>query len=92
VNADSPNGATPFDENAWELYNLNEDFTERVNLARRYPEKVAELRTLFEKQAQTYNLYPLITWDDVRSGKVHRTPGSTENQLEKLTQHSKPAP
>jgi arylsulfatase len=92
VIADSPNGAKPFDENAWELYNLNEDFTERVNLAQRYPEKVAELRTLFEKQAQTYNLYPLITWDDVRSGKVHRIPGSTENQLEKLTQHSKPAP
>src|ERR1017187_5768172 len=31
----------PFDENAWELYNLNEDYTERVDLAKKYPEKLA---------------------------------------------------
>ncbi|HKT72771.1 MAG TPA: arylsulfatase, partial [Steroidobacteraceae bacterium] len=37
----------PFDEKAWELYNLNEDYTERVNLARKYPEKLAHLEALF---------------------------------------------
>jgi arylsulfatase A-like enzyme len=34
----------PFDENAWELYNLNEDYTERIDLAKKYPEKLAELK------------------------------------------------
>jgi arylsulfatase A-like enzyme len=66
----------PFDENAWELYNLNEDYTERVDLAKKYPEKLAELKALFEDQAKTHNLYPYITWDDVFNGRIHRTKNS----------------
>jgi arylsulfatase A-like enzyme len=66
----------PFDENAWELYNLNEDFTERIDLAKKYPEKLAELKALFEEQAKSHHLYPYITWDDVFAGRIHRTPGS----------------
>jgi arylsulfatase len=65
-----------FDENAWELYNLNEDYTERIDLAKKYPEKLAELKALFEEQAKTHNLYPYITWDDVLKGRIHRTKGS----------------
>lgn len=53
--------ATP----AWKLYNLNADPTERVDLSAKYPEKVAELEALFEREAQTHNLYPLITMTDV---------------------------
>ena len=66
----------PFDENAWELYNLNEDYTERIDLAKKYPEKLAELKALFEDQAQSHNLYPYITWDDVLTGRIHRTKDS----------------
>jgi arylsulfatase A-like enzyme len=66
----------PFDENAWELYNLNEDYTERIDLAKKYPEKLAELKALFEEQAKSHHLYPYITWDDVLNGRIHRTPGS----------------
>jgi len=66
----------PFDENAWELYNLNEDYTERVDLAKKYPEKLAELKAEFETQAKAHNLYPYITWDDVFNGRIHRTKGS----------------
>jgi arylsulfatase len=66
----------PFDENAWELYNLNEDYTERIDLAKKYPEKLEELKALFEEQAKTHNLYPYITWDDVLNGRIHRTKGS----------------
>jgi arylsulfatase len=63
----------PLDENAWELYNLNEDYTERVNLAAKYPERLAKLKALFETQAQEHNLYPLITWDDVFARRIHKT-------------------
>jgi arylsulfatase A-like enzyme len=35
----------PFDENAWELYNLNEDYTERIDLAKKYPEKLAATKS-----------------------------------------------
>ncbi len=66
----------PFDENAWELYNLNEDYTERIDLAKKYPEKLAELKALFEDQAQSHHLYPYITWDDVLKGRIHRTKDS----------------
>jgi arylsulfatase len=66
----------PFDENAWELYNLNDDYTERIDLAKKYPEKLAELKNLFEEQAQSHHLYPYITWDDVFNGRIHRTPGA----------------
>jgi arylsulfatase A-like enzyme len=66
----------PFDENTWELYNLNEDFTERIDLAKKYPEKLAQLKAEFEEQAKSHHLYPYITWDDVFNGRIHRTPGS----------------
>jgi len=66
----------PFDENGWELYNLNEDYTERVDLAQKYPEKLAALKAEFEAQAKQHNLYPYITWDDVFNGRIHRTPGA----------------
>lgn len=92
--AGSPGATKPFDENAWELYNLDQDPTERVNLAAKYPQRVAELRALFEKQAQEHNLYPLITWDDVRTGSIHRVNGAAPDpaQLEKFTDHNRPKP
>jgi len=51
--------------NDWQLYNLDEDFNERVDLAKKYPEKLKELKALFDEQAKQNRLYPLITWDDV---------------------------
>jgi arylsulfatase A-like enzyme len=62
-----------FDENAWELYNLDEDPTERIDLAKKYPEKLTKLKAEFEEQAQAHHLYPYITWDDVFNGRIHRT-------------------
>ena len=62
-----------FDESAWELYNLNEDPTERIDLAKKYPEKLTQLKAEFEEQAKAHNLYPYITWDDVFNGRIHRT-------------------
>ena len=63
----------PLDENAWELYNLNDDPTERIDLAKKYPEKLAQLKAEFEEQAQSHHLYPYITFDDVFNGRIHRT-------------------
>lgn len=68
----------PFDENAWELYNLNEDYTERIDLAKKYPDKLGELKALFEEQAKSHHLYPYITWDDVLNRRIHPTKDSKE--------------
>lgn len=48
-----------FEKDVWELYNINEDFNERNNLADKNPEKLKELKDLFEAQAWKYNIYPL---------------------------------
>ena len=66
----------PFNENAWELYNINDDPTERIDLASKYPEKLTQLKAEFEQQAQEHHLYPYITWDDVFNGRIHRTKNS----------------
>ena len=63
----------PFDENAWELYNLNDDPTERIDLAKKYPEKLAAHKAEFEQQAQSHHLYPYITFDDVYNQRFHHT-------------------
>ena len=63
----------PLDENAWELYNLNDDPTERIDLAKKYPEKLAQLKGEFEEQARSHHLYPYITFDDVYAGRTHHT-------------------
>ena len=54
-----------FDNDVWELYNLNEDFNEINDLAKKYPEKLKELRALFDSEAKSHNLYPLLDWEDV---------------------------
>ncbi len=88
----TPGSHRPFNENAWELYNLNEDYTERVDLAKKNPEKLAELKTLFDEEAQKHHLYPLITWDDVLGAKIHRTKDSKSfaEEIQKITKHSEP--
>lgn len=48
-----------FKQDVWELYNLNDDFNERINLAAKYPEKVKELQALFDQEAIKYNVFPL---------------------------------
>jgi len=60
-----------FDRDVWELYNLNTDYNERINVADKYPEKLAELKALFDDQAKKNHIYPFIDWDDVLKGRLH---------------------
>lgn len=73
-----------FDTDVWELYNLNEDFNERNNLAQKHPEKLAELKKLFDEQAKENNLYPLIDWSDVLGRKIHNPTGDKNQNLQEL--------
>jgi arylsulfatase A-like enzyme len=60
-----------FSKDVWELYNLNDDFNERTDLAKKDPEKLAELQLLFDEEAKRYNIYPFIDWEDVFKGRIH---------------------
>ena len=73
LSSGKPIPAGNFDNDTWELYNLNEDFNERVDLAAKYPEKVKELKALFDAQAKSHHLYPLIDWENVFKGQIHKT-------------------
>lgn len=48
-----------FESDKWELFNLNEDYNERFDLSSKYPEKLKELKELFDSEAVKYNVYPL---------------------------------
>jgi arylsulfatase A-like enzyme len=43
----------------WELYNINEDPIQQVNVADKYPKKVKELDKLFWEEAEKYDVYPV---------------------------------
>ena len=43
----------------WELYNINEDFSQANNLADKYPDKLKELQEAFDVEAKAHNVYPL---------------------------------
>ncbi|MBS1815431.1 MAG: arylsulfatase [Acidobacteria bacterium] len=44
----------------WELYNLDEDYSQAVNLADKYPQKLAEMKALFDSEAKRNQVYPLL--------------------------------
>ncbi|MDD1617561.1 MAG: arylsulfatase, partial [Methylococcaceae bacterium] len=49
----------PLTEDEWELYNVNEDFSQANNLADKNPEKLAELQKLFMDEAVKYKVLPI---------------------------------
>jgi arylsulfatase len=65
----------------WELYHVAEDFSEAVNLADKYPDKLHELQLLFYAEAAKYNVLPL---DDSTIGRfdVSIRPSLTRGRTE----------
>ena len=50
----------PFgDAERWEVYRISDDFSEAVDLAAQFPDRLAELRVIFDQQARAYDVYPL---------------------------------
>lgn len=49
----------PIDDYEWELYNVEEDFTEYNNVADQYPEKLEELKKQFYVEAEKYDVFPI---------------------------------
>jgi len=49
----------PFDDDVWELYDTNTDWTQAHDLAKKMPEKLHELQRLWLIEAVKYNVVPL---------------------------------
>ncbi len=58
------NFTADFSKDKWELYNLNEDWNETKDLAASNPQKLEELKSLFDIEATRYNVYPLRNFRD----------------------------
>ncbi|MBL7648119.1 MAG: arylsulfatase [Candidatus Hydrogenedentes bacterium] len=56
------------ENDTWELYNIDEDFTQANNLASKNPEKLKELQDLFLQEAERNHVLPL---DDRRSERFN---------------------
>jgi arylsulfatase len=52
-------GSVGFDDNVWQLYNIDEDFSQADDVAAKYPKKLEELEALFDVEAKKFNVYPL---------------------------------
>src|SRR5205823_1729369 len=49
----------PFDDDRWELYHVEEDYSEAHDLATEYPEKLHELQAIWWAEAGRYDVLPL---------------------------------
>jgi arylsulfatase len=54
------NPSFDFSTDVWELYDTNNDFSESVNLADQYPEKLKELVEQWYNEAGKYSVLPLL--------------------------------
>jgi arylsulfatase A-like enzyme len=52
-------GSADFGEDRWELYNIEEDFSQAHDLAAEHPERLRELQELFLVEAAKYGVLPL---------------------------------
>jgi len=51
---------TDFTSDQWELYNVQEDFSESVDLVKKYPEKLKEMQKLWWSEAAKYGAIPVL--------------------------------
>jgi arylsulfatase len=55
-----PGGGWDPDKDKWELYHIDEDFSQAHDLAAKHPEKLAELKALFWEEAKQNHVTPLM--------------------------------
>ncbi|UHQ19512.1 arylsulfatase [Lysobacter sp. KIS68-7] len=52
-------GSASFDDDKWELYNIEQDFSQASDLSAQEPKKLRELQDLFMAEAAKFNVLPL---------------------------------
>ena len=63
-----PSDIGHFDQDKWQLFHVDEDRSEAVDLAEQHPEKVKELAALWLSEAKRYNVLPLM---DISAPAIH---------------------
>jgi arylsulfatase A-like enzyme len=52
-------GDRPFDQDVWELYDLDTDWSQARDLAGEHPERLRELQGVFDREAEKHHVLPL---------------------------------
>jgi arylsulfatase A-like enzyme len=61
-----------YENDRWELYHLDADYSQARNLATEQPQKLAELRALFEREAEANHVYPLGGGRELAASRLPR--------------------
>src|SRR5262245_30964879 len=77
-----------WENDKWELYNLDEDFSEANNLAAQNPTKLAELKALFDEEAKKNHVYPLDDRGAARLAEPKPSPGGADPNRTKFTYYT----
>jgi arylsulfatase len=64
----------------WELYNLDDDYSQANDLAAKMPDKLKEMQKVFDEEAAKYNVYPLS--NDTFARATAPRPSATAGQTE----------
>jgi arylsulfatase len=74
-----------WDKDRWELYNLDEDFSESRDLAAKEPARLEALKKLFEDECKKYGVYPLDDRGAARLGLPKPPPGGADPKRRRFT-------
>src|SRR5262245_3661371 len=74
-----------WEKDRWELYHLDEDFSENNDLAAKHPKKLAELKKLFDQECKKYGVYPLDDRGAARLGIPKPPPGGADPKRRRFT-------
>ncbi|MCP5120358.1 MAG: sulfatase-like hydrolase/transferase, partial [bacterium] len=67
---------TDFDTDRWELYNVNADFSESVNLASQHPDRLEQLKKLWWSEAAKHGALPLLEAPGMRRRTYNQHPAA----------------
>jgi arylsulfatase len=77
-----------WEKDKWELYHLDEDFSEAKDLAAKHPEKLAELKKLFSEEAKKNNVYPFDDRGAARLAVPKPSPGGADPNRTRFTYYA----
>src|SRR5262249_29701729 len=74
-----------WENDRWELYNLDQDFSEANDLAAKYPDKLAALKKIFDEEAEKNHVFPLDDRGSARLAEPKPSPGGADPNRTKFT-------
>lgn len=72
-----------FEDDEWELYHVQKDYSENTDVAKEYPQKVKELEKLWYIEAARAWVFPML------SGTLYGSPEQAQSLIEHVVKHER---